>query len=226
MGRFLMLALLLSNVTLLSAQEAPDADKEKSPWRLEYQMMMGNSRVFEIEDIEQPKVGTVSQSGTFALGLEYRLGDDWSLYSGLHMNFRQGQAWADGTPFELQENGLDIPLMLRTDSWSPLAGILPTVAFQVGIGVSYGMLFSMKAHEIPGVSQPRAIGADADFFDYHHLALLAELRFRVRISERDEVSVGVHTLQDLLTFGAADNQPIVPKFQIGGISIGYSRPIF
>lgn len=226
MGRFLMLVLLLSNAMLLSAQEATDMDKERSPWRLEYQVMMGNSRVFEIEDIDQPKVGTVSQSEAFALGLEYRLGDNLSLYSGLHVNFRQGQAWADGTPFELRENGLDIPLMLRTESWFPLAGVLPTVAFQAGIGVSYGMLFSMKAHEVPGVSQPLAIGADADFLDYHHLSLLAELRFRVRLSERDEVSVGVHTLQDLLTFGAADNQPIIPKFQVGGISIGYSRPIF
>ncbi len=226
MRRFLITVLLLSNVIMLSAQEAPDGDKEKSPWRGEYGVMIGSVHVAEIEGIDQPMVGTTSQSGAFMLGLEYRLGEDWSLYGGVHFNFRQGQAWANGIPFALGENGLDIPILLRVDSWIPLGIILPAVGFEASAGPYYGMLFGLTVREIPGVSQPKAVGADADFFDYHHLGILAELRIRIRISERDDVSVGVYTVQDIVTFGAADDQPIVPKFEIGGISIGFSRPIF
>ena len=227
MGRsFAVLLIILCSGSLL-AQEAVDTSACSSPWRLEYQMMLGSVKVLDIEDIPQPKIGAASQGGAFMLGLEYRLGDDWSLYGGVHAAFRQGLAMADGTLFELQESGLDIPILLRVDSWSPLAGILPpAVGFSVGIGPYYGMVFDMEARELPGVPLPRVAGVKAEAFEYHHLGILAEGRFRLRLNERDEVSVGIHVAQDLLTFGAPDSQPIVPRFNIGGIAIGYSRPVF
>ncbi|MBE0645490.1 MAG: hypothetical protein IH600_15520 [Bacteroidetes bacterium] len=226
MCRWLMFAMLIVFTGNVFAQETDDTTACRGPWRLEYQMMIGNVRVTDIEDIPQPKIGAVSQSSGFLLGLEYRLGNDWSLYGGAHVNSRQGMAMADGIPFELQENGLDIPILLRVNRWVPLGGLLPSVGFEAGIGPYYGMVFGMKAYELPEVFQPRAIGADADAFAYHHLGILAELRFRIRLTERDAVSVGVHVAQDLLTFGAGDDQPIIPRFSLGGIAIGYSRPIF
>lgn len=227
MGRWMLVVTLFVLAGSLCAQEMPDSAACKSPWRLEYQMMVGSVKVLDIEDIPQPKIGAASQGGAFMLGLEYRLGDNWSLYAGVHTAFRQGLAMADGMPFELSESGLDIPLMLRVDSWSPLAGILPpAVGFAVGIGPYYGMVFGMEARELPGVSLPRIADVKADAFEYHHLGILAEGRFRLRLNARDEVSVGIHVVQDLLTFGAPDDQPIVPRFNIGGIAIGYSRPVF
>lgn len=227
MGRWMIVVTLLVLAVSLHAQEMPDSAACKSPWQLEYQMMVGSVKVLDIEDIPQPKIGAASQGGGFMLGLEYRLGDDWSLYAGVHAVVRQGLAMADGLPFELSESGLDIPLLLRVDSWSPFGGILPpAVGFEAGIGPYYGMVFGMEAREIPGVTLPRVVDANADAFAYHHLGFLAEIRFRIRLNERDHVSVGIHVAQDLLTFGASDDQPIVPRFNMGGIAIGYSRPLF
>jgi hypothetical protein len=227
MGRWMIVVTLFVLAGSLRAQEMPDSTACRSPWRLEYQMMVGSVKVLDIEDIPQPKIGAASQGGGFMFGLEYRLGEDWSLYAGVHAVSRQGLAMADGIPFELLESGLDIPLLLRTDSWSPFGGLLPpAVSFVVGVGPYYGMVFGMKAYELPGVTQRLAVGADAGAFGYHHLGILAELRIRLRPNERDDVTVGIHTAQDLLTFGASDSQPIVPRFNMIGIAIGYSRPAF
>ena len=225
MKSWVLVTLMFINGVTLFAQEIEEDTTQISPWRIEFQIMSGTSKVMEIKDFEQPKVGTASQSGSFMIGLEYRLGENWSLYSGIHTNFRQGQAWANGIPFELMESGLDIPILLRVRIWNPL-GILPAVGLEAGIGPYYGLVSGLKAYEIPGVVQPLARGADVGFFGYHHLGVIAELRIRLRISELDEVIVSVHGLQDLATFGADDNLPVVPKFNLGGIAIGFSRPVF
>ncbi|MFZ1729021.1 MAG: hypothetical protein WBQ23_13790 [Bacteroidota bacterium] len=225
MGRLLILAILLINVSLLTAQERADTTAQNSAWRLEYRVTLGNSSVLDIEGYPQPKVGPVSQGGEFALGLEYMLGNDWSLYTGVHSPFRNGQAWANGQPFTMQESGLIIPVLFRTGHWNPL-GVLPSVSLEAGIGPYYGLVTLLKVYEIPGVSQPLARAADAGIFSYHHLGLMADLRMRLKLDGGNEVSVGIHTTQDLVTFGAHKTIPIVPRFSFGGISIGFSRPIF
>src|SRR5690606_24476223 len=90
MARWLFVAFLIGGFLPVSAQQSSVAGSDSSCWRLEFQMLTGTARVLDIEDIPQPTVGTASQSGGFLLGLEYRLGDNWSLYSGVHVMFRQG----------------------------------------------------------------------------------------------------------------------------------------
>ena len=72
---------------------------------------------------------------------------------------------------------------------------------------------------------PHRAGANAGFMDYHHVGPLAEMRWRIRLIERNDVSVGIYIMQDLATFGG-DNIPILPKFNLGGVAISFSRPIY
>ncbi len=158
------------------------------------------------------------------MGLEYVLGSDWSLYAGVHLPFCNGQAWANGQPFTLHESAVDIPLMLRHGHWYPL-GLFPRLSFETAVGPYYGFVTGLEAHEIPGVPQPLAHDADAGWFDYHHLGVMVDLRGRLMLDGRNEFSVGLHITQNLLSFGADDKLPIVPRFSMVGISIGFSRPI-
>jgi hypothetical protein len=143
----------------------------------------------------------------------------------VHFPDCSGQAWANGQPFSLQESRFDIPLLLRVGSWLPL-GVLPALSLEAGGGPYYGFVTGLKVYEIPGVPQPLAHDADAGAFDYHHLGFIADLRCRLKLEGGSEFSVGIHTARDLLTFGADENLPIVPRFNITGISIAFSRPIF
>ncbi|MBN1448682.1 MAG: hypothetical protein JXA28_12190 [Bacteroidetes bacterium] len=228
MRRCLLIVMLLTNIGALFAQKTEQAGDSLSPWRLEFLFQAGTSKVLDIENYPQPRVGTAAISGAFSLGFQYDLGSDFSLAFGASIFYRQGQAWMNGTQFEISDQSIDLPVMLYSTSLHNATDDV-AVFLQYGFGLSLGLLIEQQVYEIPGIPLADEYRIGAGFLDYLTLNAIGDIRIGLQFNNDMTFMVGfraIQAIEDIDHFAVSDDVVFVPKYLLGGITLGLSRRVF
>jgi len=219
-----ILTLTLVSVRLF----AQEADATESDWRLEFLVHSGVSSVLDIKDSSDPNIGTAAPSTAFALSLLYDLGGYFSLSFGLSASGRGGLTWMNGTPFEVWNNSIHIPVLLHSTSFLHTTQEID-VFLQYGIGAAIGVPIEQRVHEIPGIPFDDKSRFEAGFLDFLTLSIVADIRFGLRFQRDLTLIVGFRFTQDpkdLHHFAVSDDALLIPLYRFSGVTLGISRRVF